>query len=254
MEAIPPLWGLGAIQHEPSDGDRSSRGHHVYRPRPLHRVTATEITVLFTEKRGIYERFVHTVRYPQGIRAFFRRSPLLRPGLRVLDAGCGTGIVLLALCDALVQRDFAPSSLHGFDLTPAMLEPFQEKLRARRIDDVETRQADVLDLGALPPSWNMYDLIVSASMLEYLPKARLVDALSGLRARLAADGTFVLFITRRDWLTYPLIGRWWRSHLYAATEIGDALRRAGFSRVTFRSFPFAFRYLALWGQVIEAGR
>jgi 2-polyprenyl-3-methyl-5-hydroxy-6-metoxy-1,4-benzoquinol methylase len=216
-------------------------------------VTSAEITRLFTEKRRTYERFVHAVGYPQGIRAFFRGSPLLRTGLRVLDAGCGTGIVMLALRDALVRRDLAPASLQAFDLTPAMLQRFQEKLHTRRIDDIETRQADVLDLGALPPTWSRYDLIVSASMLEYVPHDRLVDALGGLRARLAADGTFALFITRRDWLTYPLIGRWWRSQRYAAAEIADALRRAGFSRVTFRSFPPAFRYLALWGHVIEAG-
>jgi hypothetical protein len=45
-------------------------------------------------------------------------SPLLRSGIRVLDAGCGTGAVLLALHEAIVARGFVPGPLHGFDLTP----------------------------------------------------------------------------------------------------------------------------------------
>ncbi len=69
-------------------------------------------------------------------------------------------------------------------------------------------QADVLELHALPPSWNNYDLIVSASMLEYSPRAQLPTGLRGLRPLLGQGGSFVLFITRRNWLTRPFIGRW----------------------------------------------
>jgi hypothetical protein len=58
-----------------------------------------------------------------------------------------------------------------------------------------------------------------------------------LRARLGPGGRFVLFITKRNWLTRPLIGRWWRSNLYTAAEIRDAFDRAGFVECTFRSFP-----------------
>jgi len=43
-----------------------------------------DLTGLFTEKHGSCERFIRFVRYPQGIRAFFLQSPLLRSGLRVL--------------------------------------------------------------------------------------------------------------------------------------------------------------------------
>jgi SAM-dependent methyltransferase len=207
---------------------------------------------LFTEKHDNYARFIRCVRYPQGIRAFFLRSPLLRSGLRVLDAGCGTGIVTLAVRDALVRRGLTPGPLHAFDLTPAMLERFRHTLLIRAIEGVETAQANVLELDTLPDAWTQYDLIVSASMLEYVPRQRLVDALRGLRGRLREDGRFVLFITRRNWLTRPLIGGWWHANLYNAEELWDAFRRAGFSRCDFRSFPRAAAYLALWGYVIEA--
>lgn len=113
-----------------------------------------------------YERFIRLVRYPQGLRAFFLGSPLLGSGLRVLDAGCGTGVVTLALRDALVRRGFVPGALHAFDLTPATRERFQRRLRDRGIDGVETVQADVLALASLPGAWAEYDLVVSASMLD----------------------------------------------------------------------------------------
>ncbi len=133
-----------------------------------------------------------------------------------------------------------------------MLECFRQTLGNRAIEGVETAQANVLELEALPDGWTQYDLIVSASMLEYVPRHRLADALRGLRGRLREDGRFVLFITRRNWLTRPLIGRWWQSNLYGADELRHAFRQAGFSRCDFRSFPPVARHLAMWGYIIEA--
>jgi ubiquinone/menaquinone biosynthesis C-methylase UbiE len=207
---------------------------------------------LFSERSESYVRFVRFVRYPQGIRKFFLTSPLLRSDLRVLDAGCGTGIVTLALREALLRRDFTPGTMHAFDLTPAMLERLRHTLRERALEGIDLAQADVLKLHALPASWNNYDLIVSASMLEYLPRTQLADGLRGLRRLLAQGGTFVLFITRRNWLTRPLIGHWWQSNLYESDELRHALKEAGFESIVFRPFPASFRHFALWGHIVEA--
>jgi ubiquinone/menaquinone biosynthesis C-methylase UbiE len=207
---------------------------------------------LFADKHRSYVRFVRSVLYPQGIRAFFLKSPLLRNGLRVIDAGCGTGIVTLALHDALARRGLTPAAMHAFDLTPAMLESFHRSIQMRQIAGISTARCDVLQLDALPTSWNNYDLVVSASMLEYLPRDRFVAALAALRAILNAKGTFLLFITRRNWLTRPLIGRWWQSNLYNSAEIHESLRQAGYANIEFRTFPWPFRHLAAWGYIVEA--
>ena len=209
---------------------------------------------LFSRRADSYARFIRFVRYSQGIRSYFLRSALLQPGLRVLDAGCGGGALTLALWDALIQRGLPPSALHGFDLTPTMLERLHASLRARAITGVETLQADVLHLDRLPASWKGYDLVVSASMLEYVPRDRLAEALAGLRGLLAPEGRFVLFITRRNWLTRPLIGRWWQGNLYDEAELSERFRRAGFESFGFGSFPVQARHLSLWGHIVEASR
>ncbi len=103
----------------------------------------------------------------------------------MLDAGCGFGVITFALLEALRQRNFDYKNVDAFDLTPAMLQRFQETLEVRGVTRVQLFQADVLALEGLPPAWTNYDLILSASMLEYLPKRDLGRALLGLRARMS---------------------------------------------------------------------
>jgi hypothetical protein len=79
----------------------------------------------------------------------------------------------------------------------------------------------------------------------------LSDALAALRSRLADNGRLVVFITKRNWLTRLVIGRWWKSNVYSKEELLDEFERAGFSHVVFTPFPLSVRYLAVWGNVIE---
>jgi ubiquinone/menaquinone biosynthesis C-methylase UbiE len=207
---------------------------------------------LFTGRVGSYARFIRAVGYPRGLRAYFLGAPFLRPGLRVLDAGCGTGALALGFHDALRRRGLLPAALHAFDLTPAMLDRFRRELAAHGVSGVETTRADVLRLDSLPDSWTGFDLVITASMLEYVPRGRFAEALHGLRERLAEGGSLVLFITRRSWLMRPLIGWWWESHLYTRDEVRRAIEEAGFSDVRFDRFPRRFRYLDAWGHIAVA--
>jgi cyclopropane fatty-acyl-phospholipid synthase-like methyltransferase len=135
-----------------------------------------------------------------------------------------------------------------------MLDHLRATIGRRGIDGITLARANVLALDALPSDWTGYDLVVSASMLEYVPRDRFVEALRGLHGRLRDDGSFVLFMTRRNPLTRVLIGRWWASNLYTRDELRRAFDAAGFREVAFPRFPLGGAHLAVWGHVVTARR
>jgi cyclopropane fatty-acyl-phospholipid synthase-like methyltransferase len=218
---------------------------------PLSRSAVQE---LYTTGIDRYSAFINAFHSPQGIRALLQRSNLLRPGLRVLDAGCGFGMVTFAYLDALRGKAFDYKSIDAFDLTPAMLRRFEETIAASGITEVQTRQADVLALETLPPSWTNYDLILSSSMLEYLPKQSLPFALVGLRARLAPGGHILVVITKKTPETKVLIEWWWQAERYTKNELVRAFAQAGFRDLVFHPFPWRYFWLNRASFVIEAHR
>lgn len=76
-----------------------------------------------------------------------------------------------------------------------MLARYESTLAKRDLIGVRLCRADVLDLEQLPSTGSGYDLIVSTSMLEYVPRGALPTVLSALRAHLADRGRFVLCVT-----------------------------------------------------------
>jgi ubiquinone/menaquinone biosynthesis C-methylase UbiE len=140
---------------------------------------------LYTKRVDAYVNFNSLFRAAHAYRAFFRTYDRLHPGMRILNAGCGTGMDALALISALRRRGLGYQTLDAFDLTPAMLERFRRSIEDTRVPNVRLREANILNLHSLPLDWTGYDLIVSAAMLEYVPRDALTRALSGLRERLS---------------------------------------------------------------------
>jgi cyclopropane fatty-acyl-phospholipid synthase-like methyltransferase len=215
--------------------------------------TPTAVERLYTEKLSGYRTFISFFRSRNAIRGFLESSGLLRPQLRVLDAGAGFGTATFALLDALRGRDIEPQTIDGFDLTPAMLDRFQAELDSRGLTRIRLNRANVLELDQqLPPSWSNYDLIVSTSMLEYVPKSNLAQALSALKARLAPDGTVLVVITRKNWITWILVERWWRAARYSREELRRAFAAAGFGFLVFSRFPLRYSWQTVANHVVVA--
>lgn len=211
-----------------------------------------DVQSLYTRRASSYVRYVQAFRHRQGLAAVIAASAGLKPGMRILDAGCGTGLSILALDDALRRRDLPWRAIEGFDVTPAMLDRCRSTLERSALPGVQLRQADILGLAEqLPPAWSDYDLIVCASMLEYLGRASLAASLANLADRLAADGTLIAVVTRKSF--YPT--RWlWHCAGYTRGELLDACAHAGLRQVRFRSYPPAFAWLNVADHVLEARR
>ncbi|MBM7168067.1 class I SAM-dependent methyltransferase [Streptomyces sp. G44] len=105
----------------------------------------------------------------------------LRPGSRVLDAGCGTGRALPALRDAVG----ASGVVLGADLTPAMLEAARGAGRDR---DGQLLLADVARLPLLAAS---LDAVFGAGLIAHLPEP--AENLRELRRVVRPGGLLALF-------------------------------------------------------------
>ena len=146
-------------------------------------------------------------------------------------------------------------SRRSFNFHPAMLARFQAELESRGVTKVHLRRANVLELDQqLPSSWCNYDLIVSASMLEYAASERLSQALSALGARLAQGGTLLVIITRKNWITRALIERLWQAARYSREELREAFSCAGFGSLIFRTFPLRYFWQNFSNYVVMATR
>jgi trans-aconitate 2-methyltransferase len=115
---------------------------------------------------ALYERFRRERAQPfADLRALVR----MRPAMRVVDLGCGTGELTAELAASLPD-----STVLGIDSSEAMLE----RARPRAHDRLSFRRMDVLDFDA----WGTVDLVFSHAALQWVPGhesffSRMLDAL-----------------------------------------------------------------------------
>ena len=170
------------------------------------------------------------------LKRFFLASNYLRPYLKILDAGCGTGVVTRILYAITHKKGYEEITFHGLDFTPAMLNIFHKWILNKGVNNIILKQADVLDLKNLSPDWKNYDLIVSEGMLEYLPKDKISQALNNLKQLLKDGGKLLVFITRRNIITTLLVKRWWKANIYDEEEIKQIFQNVSFSELKFKEF------------------
>lgn len=88
-------------------------------------------------------------------------APYLRPGLRVLDLGCGPGFISLWLAEAV-----APGELYGIDMEPSQIEMARQFALENGYDNVSFHVADVADL---PFEDGYFDVACFQDVLAYVP-------------------------------------------------------------------------------------
>jgi predicted TPR repeat methyltransferase len=144
------------------------------------------IRTVFDGYADRFENHLISLRYgiPGAIRGVLLNHPRIASGLslgHVLDLGCGTGLVALAIGDLPIE------SFTGVDLSPRMLA----HARAKRIY-AELREGDIIaDLNAHSQRW---PLIIAADVLCYL--GALEELLAVVHQSLEPGGWFVFSVER----------------------------------------------------------
>ncbi|HEX8000189.1 MAG TPA: methyltransferase domain-containing protein [Pyrinomonadaceae bacterium] len=102
--------------------------------------------------------------YGRSLEQYLRANPLpLTPGAKILDAGCGTGLLTLALLKVIDM----PVHITAVDLSATSIATARRAVREEtgRTQAVAFSQANVLQL---PFRDNSFEVIVTSGVLEYV--------------------------------------------------------------------------------------
>jgi ubiquinone/menaquinone biosynthesis C-methylase UbiE len=127
--------------------------------------------------------------YGRSLDQYFANHPLpVSRGAKILDAGCGTGLLTLALLRTLRF----PVSITALDLSLTSISAAKKAVADSRgrVQDVTFAEGNLL---SLPFSDNSLDLVVTSGALEYVP---LNEGMAEL-ARVIAPGGHLLHIPCR---------------------------------------------------------
>lgn len=148
---------------------------------------AANVISIYDRFTGFYDMMFRINRYQKSVERFIRENPLpLRPGARILDAGCGTGLLTLALLRALER----PARITSVDLSVSSLRTARRaagKVRAGASHKFRFVQANAM---GLPFRDESFDFVVTAGVLEYLPLRAGVEEM----ARVVAPGGYFLHL------------------------------------------------------------
>ncbi len=133
----------------------------------------------FTDWAPIYDA-THAWTLPK--RRAARLALDLRPGDRVLDLGCGTGLNFSHLRELVGER----GQVVGVDLTPAMLDIARKMIAVHGWRNVEVREADAANLPFPDAS---FDKVIVSYALNIIPEY--MKAIEEARRVLVPGGRFV---------------------------------------------------------------
>ena len=178
---------------------------------------------------SLYDLMFRVNGYGRSVERYLRDNPLPLPaGARVLDAGCGTGLLTLALLRVLRR----PAYVAAIDLSVRSLQTARraaQKLRPAARHTVSFAQSNAL---ALPFADETFDLVMTSGVLEYLPLRE------GLRelARVLAPGGHLFFVPVRPSPMTRLLEVMFRFKAHPPREVDEHTRRF-FRVIEHHRFP-----------------
>jgi ubiquinone/menaquinone biosynthesis C-methylase UbiE len=186
-----------------------------------------------------YERSIVPAIFERYARDLVERARPIGASDRILDLGCGTGIV----ARVLRERLGGAANVVGLDASALMLE------KARSIaPELDFREGNAM---ALPFADGSFDLVLCQQMLQFVP-----DRLAALREVgrvLSPGGRFIAstWRPRREQAFHDALGRVAERHLGESndarwsldgTALQKALAEAGFSDIRMETVSFTERF------------
>ena len=157
-------------------------------------------------------------RYGRSIENYLRAHPLpLPPDARILDAGCGTGLLTLSLLRVLER----PALITALDLSASSLVAAKQAINetvSNKQCPVEFTQANVL---ALPFADGSFDLVATSGALEYVPLKAGMQEL----ARVVRPGGYLIHLPVRPSLTTTVLEWMFRFKAHSPHEVSETTKR-----------------------------
>ncbi len=163
-------------------------------------------------------------------------------GERLLDVGCGTGLLLARLAEALPAVQLA-----GVDLSPAMLAEARGRLPARAI-------LAAADAESLPFAAGSFDVVVSSSSFHYWPAPE--QGLRQIRKVLRPGGRVVITDWCDDYLACRVCDRLLRlvdsahRRIFGRDECAALLAAANYRITAVERYRISW----LWGLMTAVAR
>lgn len=188
------------------------------------------------DPKSLYDRFAHLYnlmfkinRYGHSIERYLNENtPPLPDGARILDAGCGTGLLTLALMRALSQ----PARITAVDLSGSSLAIARRavgQVDFKHDHNVDFVQANVL---ALPFADDSFQFVMTSGVLEYVP---LREGFGEL-ARVVAPGGYLFHLPVKPSVMSRLLEVMFRFKTHPPREVVENTNRH-FRIITRYTFP-----------------
>ena len=176
----------------------------------------------FDERAAEWDANPARVALARGVVAAIRAAVPLRPDMRVMDFGAGTGLISLGLLPDVAE-------VTAVDASEDMLRVLGEKVKALGIANLQSLRCDVGE-AALPPGH--FDLIVSSMVLHHLPVVPKVFA--HLRPALRPGGWIALADLDSEDGTFHADPTGIYHNGFERAEVCRWLEEAGFGRAVSR--------------------